>query len=263
VLSSSVVIVNVTRSRWRITNEPTRHALLSWSVLQDITGVALAASVLAALGLEGRPVWLTLAGVIAFVCVAMAAARLLPHVLRRVEGQPDLFLLFSIASGLSLAAVGERLFGIPLALAAFVGGLAISESALTSAARSSLLPFRDVFAVLFFVSVGSLLDPSAVPHAIRWIGLVLAIVFLVKGASIFGLQRLARLPGVSSWQVGAALAQIGEFSFVLASVGAAEGWIDPQLYTAILSGVVLSIAIVTIVVRRYPWQGPPAMAGDG
>ena len=261
-LSSSIVVVNVTRSRWRITNEPTRQALLSWSVVQDITGVALAASVLAALGLEGRPVWLTLAGVIAFVCVAMAAARLLPHILRRVERQPDLFLLFSIASGLSLAAVGERLFGIPLALAAFVGGLAISESALTSAARSSLLPFRDVFAVLFFVSVGSLLDPSAVPHAIGWIGLVLALVLLVKGASIFGLQRLARLPGVSSWQVGAALAQIGEFSFVLASVGAAEGWIGPQLYTAILSGVVLSIAIVTIVVRRHPWQGPPAIASD-
>jgi CPA2 family monovalent cation:H+ antiporter-2 len=253
-LSSSVVVVNVTRSRRRITNEATTQALLSWSVVQDISGVALAAAVFAALGLDGRPVWLTLAGVAAFLVVAIAAARVLPHILRHVEEQTDLFLLFSIASGLSLAAVGERIFGIPLALAAFIGGLAISESALTSTARSRLLPFRDVFAVLFFVAVGSLLDPSAVPHAAPWIGLVLALVLLVKGGTIFGLQRLARLPGVVAWHVGAGLGQIGEFSFVLASVGAAEGWIAPQLYTAILSGVVLSIAIVTTAVRRLPWQ---------
>jgi CPA2 family monovalent cation:H+ antiporter-2 len=255
-LSSSVVIVNVTRSRWSITSEATRHALLSWSVLQDITGVALAGSVLAVLGLEGRPVWLTLAGIVAFVCVAAGAAWLLPHVLRRVEDMPDLFLLFSVASGLSLAAVGDRVFGIPLALAAFVGGLAISEGPLTAAARQRLLPFRDVFAVLFFVAVGSLLDPGAIPGALGWIALVLALVLVVKGGSIAGLGRFAGLAGVSSWQLGAGLAQIGEFSFVLASVGVAEHWIQPQTYTAILSGVVVSIAIVTIVVRRHPWQRP-------
>jgi CPA2 family monovalent cation:H+ antiporter-2 len=180
-----------------------------------------------------------------------------------VEDQTDLFLLFSIASGLTLAAVGDRVFGVPLALAAFVGGLAISESTVTAAARGRLLPFRDVFAVLFFVAVGSLLDPSAVPGAIGWIGLVLALVLFVKGGSIFGLQHLAHLPGVSAWQVGAGLAQIGEFSFVLASVGAAEGWIAPRLYTAILGAVVLSIAIVTIVVRRPPWQRPLPITSHG
>src|SRR6478752_7601910 len=96
-LSSSVVVVNVTRSRRRITNEPTMHALLGWSVLQDLTGVALAASVFAALGLKGRPLWLSLVGIVAFVALALAAARVLPRILRRVEDQPDLFLLFSIA----------------------------------------------------------------------------------------------------------------------------------------------------------------------
>lgn len=253
-LSSSVVIVNITRSRWRITNEATRHALLGWSVVQDVTGVGLAAAVLAALGLKRRAPWLSLVAVLGFVCVALAAAWLLPHVLRRVEDQPDLFLLFSIAAGLSLAAVGDRVFGIPLALAAFVGGLAIGEGPITAAARNRLLPFRDVFAVLFFVAVGSLIDPGAIPGSIGWIGIVLGLVLVVKGGSIFAVARGLRLPDVPPWQLGGGLAQIGEFSFVLASVGAAKGWIGPHVYTAILSAVVASIAVVTVGVRQRPWR---------
>lgn len=253
-LSSSVVVVNITRSRRRVTNEATKHALLGWSVLQDITGVVLAASVLAALGVKGRAPWLSLIAIAAFVCVAIASAWLLPHVLRRVEAQEDLFLLFSIAAGLSLAAVGDRVFGVPLALAAFVSGLAVGEGPVTAAARNRLLPFRDVFAVLFFVAVGSLIDPGAIPGSFRWVGLALALVLLVKGGSIFAIARGLRLPGVEPWHLGAGLAQIGEFSFVLASVGAARGWLPSHVYTAILSAVVASIAIVTVAVRQRPWQ---------
>jgi CPA2 family monovalent cation:H+ antiporter-2 len=251
-LSSSVVVVNVTRSRRRITNEATKHALLGWSVLQDMTGVVLAASVLAALGLKGRPLWLSLLGILGFLVVALCAARILPRILRRVEDQADLFLLFSIAAGLSLAAVGDRVFGIPLALAAFVGGLAIGEGHLTKTARERLLPFRDVFAVLFFVAVGSLIDPGSIPESIAWIVLVLALVLVLKGGSIFAITRINPLPGVPSWHLGFGLGNIGEFSFVLASIGVAEGWIGPRVYTAILSTVVASIAIATVVLRQYP-----------
>ncbi|HZO61895.1 MAG TPA: cation:proton antiporter [Gaiellaceae bacterium] len=253
-LSSSVVVVNVTRSRRRVTNEATRHALLGWSVVQDVTGVAIAAAVLAALGLKSRPPWVSMLLIVAFVFVAVAAARLLPHVLRRVENQPDLFLLFSIAAGLSLAAVGDRVFGIPLALAAFVGGLAIGEGPVTTEARTRLLPFRDVFAVLFFVAVGSLIDPGAIPESLGWIAIVVCLVLAIKGGSIYAVARAVRLPDVSHWQLGLGLGQIGEFSFVLASVGAAKGWIAPHIYTAILSTVVASIAVVTVAVRKPPWH---------
>jgi CPA2 family monovalent cation:H+ antiporter-2 len=253
-LSSSVVIVNVTRSRRRLANEATSHALLAWSVLQDTTGVVLAAAVLAALGLAHRPIWLSLLGIAAFGVVAAASAWLLPHILRHVEDQPDLFLLFSVAAGLTLAGVGDRVFGVPLALAAFVGGLAIAEAPVTAAARNRLLPFRDVFAVLFFVAVGSLIDPEAIPGALRWFALAMVLVLVVKGATIAALARLLRLPGVSSWQLGVGLGQIGEFSFVLASVGVARGWIAPHVYTALLSAVVASIAVVTIAVRQPPWR---------
>jgi monovalent cation:H+ antiporter-2, CPA2 family len=253
-LSSSVVVVNVTRSRRRVTNESTSKALLGWSVLQDITGVALAATVLAALGLKSRPIWLSLLAIVAFVVVAAAAARLLPHILRRVEDQPDLFLLFSVAAGLGLAGVGDRVFGVPLALAGFVGGLAIGETRITAEARQRLLPFRDVFAVLFFVAVGSLTDPNAIPSSVAWVALVLVLVLLVKGGSIYVIARAVRLPDVAPWQLGVGTGQIGEFSFVLASLGAARGWISPHVYTAILSAVVASIAFVTIVVRQHPWR---------
>ncbi len=259
-LSSSVVVVNITRSRWRVTNTATNHALLGWSILQDITGVALAGTVLATMGLEDRPVWWSFAGILLFVAVAMGTAYVLPRVLHRLRDQPDLFLLVTVAGGLTIAAVGEQAFGIPLALAAFVAGLAISESEVTAAARRRLLPFRDVFAVLFFVALGSLFDPGAVPDAIGWIALVLSLVLVLKIGTIYVAARLIRIPDVSNWQLAFGLGQIGEFSFVLASVGFAEGLIDQNLYTAILSAVAGTIAASAIVVRRRPWQREVAIA---
>lgn len=253
-LSSSVVVVNITRSRWRITNTATNHALLGWSILQDITGVALAGTLLAIMGLEERPVWLAFAGIMLFAAVAMGAAYVLPRILHRLRDQPDLFLLVTVAGGLTIAAVGEQAFGIPLALAAFVAGLAISESEVTAAARRRLLPFRDVFAVLFFVALGSLFDPGAIPDAVWWIALVMGFVLVLKLGTIYLVARLLRIPDVSEWQLAFGLGQMGEFSFVLASVGLSEGFINGDVYTAILSGVAGTIALSAIVVRRRPWQ---------
>lgn len=259
-LSSSVVVVNVTRSVRRTTNFATNQALLSWSIVQDLAGVVLAAAVLPTLGLQGRPLWLAVLGILAFGAVTVAAAALLPHILRRLQHQPDLFLLFSVATGLTLAAVGERVFALPLAFAAFLAGLAISEGPLTVIARQRLLPFRDLFAVLFFVAVGSLIDPAGIPSALKWIALVLGLVLVLKAGSMLGIAHLLQRPGVSPWQLASGLGQIGEFSFVLASVGVAEHLIAPRIYTAMLSGVVATIILSTIVVRRRPAPRTPALA---
>jgi CPA2 family monovalent cation:H+ antiporter-2 len=212
------------------------------------------------LGLQGRPLWLAVLGILAFGAVTVAAAALLPQILRRLQDQPDLFLLFSVAAGLTLAAVGERVFALPLALSAFLAGLAISEGPVTALARQRLLPFRDLFAVLFFVAVGRLIDPAGIPSALKWIAVVLGLVLVVKAGSILGLARLLRQPGVSPWQLAAGLGQIGEFSFVLASVGVAEELITPRVYAAILCGVVATIILSTIVVRRRPASRPAALA---
>ena len=165
--SSSVVIVNITRSKRRTTDPPTERAMLGWSVVQDIAVVVVSVVMLGLIGVKGRDPVIALIEFAAFVVVAVVVAWLLPRVLMMLRGESDHFLIVSVAVALAVAAVGDYVFGVPLALAAFVAGLAISEGPTTSEARRRLLPFRDLFAVLFFVAVGSLIDPAALMTALR------------------------------------------------------------------------------------------------
>jgi monovalent cation:H+ antiporter-2, CPA2 family len=247
-LSSSVVIVNITRSRRRTTSPDTEKALLGWSVLQDITGVALAVVLLAVFGAAARPPLLAVGGLVAFAVVAAAAAWLLPQALRRLRSEHDLFLIVSVASGLALAGAGAIVAGIPLALAAFVAGLSITESPDAAEARRRLLPFRDLFAVLFFVAIGTLIDPEAFVQGLPWLALIVGLVVLAKVLVASALARLTGLRG-NHLQVGIGLGQVGEFSFVLGSTAAAAGAIGPEVYAAILGAVVVTIVGSSVVVR--------------
>jgi CPA2 family monovalent cation:H+ antiporter-2 len=248
-LSSSVVIVNITRSRRRTTNPATEAALLSWSVMQDMTGVALALVLLASLGLADRPPAEAAGLIVVFLVLVAGAAWVLPRLLGRLHAEHDLFLLLSVGSGLALAGVGQTFFGVPLALAAFVAGLAVGESPAAAEARRRILPFRDLFAVLFFVSLGSLIDPSAIPRALPWLAFLLGAVAIAKLVPVFLLCRLARIPGVRPWQMAIGLGQVGEFSFVLASIVLARALIPPDLYAAVLAAVVITIIVSTTLVR--------------
>src|SRR5207244_544773 len=107
--------------------------------------------------------------VLLYAIIVVIATGLLPRLLRQLREEHDLFLIVSVAGALALAGVGARFFGIPLALAAFVSGLAISESREATEARERLLPFRDVFAVLFFVAIGALIDPGALRKGLGWL----------------------------------------------------------------------------------------------
>jgi K+:H+ antiporter len=247
-LSSSVVVVNITRSRRRTTDAGTDATLLHWSVLQDLVGVALAIAALIALGLEARSGPVAIALTVLYIALVVSAAGILPGVLRRLRGEHDLFLIVSVASALVLAGIGGLVFGIPLALAAFVSGLAITESREATEAREHLLPFRDVFAVLFFVAIGALIDPGALRQGVGWLGLLLALLVVTKLVPTYLLARLGRLPGRAA-QVAIGLGQIGEFSFVLATIGVAHHVLPSELYAAILAAVVLTIAASTVLVR--------------
>jgi CPA2 family monovalent cation:H+ antiporter-2 len=257
-MSSSVVIVNITRSRRRTTDPPTERLLIGWGVLQDVVGVAIAIVLLAVLG-SGRPLGESIVGLVAFGFLAVVAARVLPHVLLRLRSEHDLFLLVSVATGLALAGAGAALAGIPIALAAFIAGLAVSDSAEAGEARRRLLPFRDVFAVFFFVAIGTLIDPAAVAHGLPWLALALVLVVVAKSAVAYGLVRLTGL-SESPLQVAVGLGQIGEFSFVLASVVLARGAIGPDVFAAILAAVAISIAGSTILVRVVRRAPAPALA---
>ena len=247
-MSSSVVIVNITRSRRRTTTPETEEVLLGWSVLQDITGVALAVVLLAVFGAAARPPLEAFAGLIAFAVLAVVAGLVLARVLRRLRPEHDLFLIVSVATGLALAGAGAVIAGIPLALAAFVAGLAVAESPESAEARRRLLPFRDVFAVLFFVAIGTLIDPEAFGRGLGWLALIVGLVVGAKVLVAYLLARAARLRGEPA-QIGIGLGQMGEFSFVLGSAAAATGAIGPEVYAAILGAVVVTIIGSTVLVR--------------
>ncbi len=258
-LSSSVVIVNITRSRRRTTDRATEDALLGWSALQDATGVAIAAVLLALLGIGGRPIDQAAIGLVAFVALAIAVARLLPLALRTLRAEHDLFLITSVASGLALAGVGSAVFGVPLALAAFVGGLAVTESPEAAEARRRLLPFRDLFAVLFFVAIGTLIEPASLVRGIGWLALFLVLIVVAKVAVAWGLARAAQLPA-RPLQLAVGLGQIGEFSFVLGSAAIAAGAITGDAYVALVAAVAISIGVSTVAVRLVGGRPPEATA---
>ncbi len=255
-LSSSVVIANITRSVRRTTDPRTEVGLLGWSVVQDLTGVAVAAALLATIGTNGRSVPAAVAGLVAFAAVAAAVAWLLPRVLRAVQTQPDLFLIVSVATGFALAGAGSVVFGVPLALAAFVGGLSIAESPQAAEARLRLLPFRDLLAVLFFVAIGTLVDPGALANGLGWLVLLLVLIVGSKVAVAYGLARVLKLD-VRPSQLAVGLGQIGEFSFVLAAALVAAGLLAPEVFAAVLAAVAVSIAASSVFARVVP-RGLPA-----
>src|SRR5438477_8224793 len=247
-LSSSVVVVNITRSRRRTTDAATDHVLLGWSILQDLVGVTVAIVALIALGLEARSGVVAIELALIYAVIVVVATGLIPRFLRQLREEHDLFLIVSVASGLALAGIGALLFGIPLALAAFVSGLPITESREATEARERLLPFRDVFAVLFFVAIGALIDPASLLKGWAWLALLLALLLVTK---ILPPYLFARFGGVSGrpLQVAIGLGQIGEFSFVLATIGLKRNVIPRELYAPVLAAVVAPIAASTLLVR--------------
>ena len=259
-MSSSVVVVNITRSRRRTTDRETEHLLIGWSVLQDVTGVAAAVVLLAVIG-AGQPLEATLLGAVGFAALTILGSVLLPRVLAGMRREPDLFLAVAVATGLAIAGAGALLMGIPLALAAFVAGLAISEGPVSREARRRLLPFRDLFAIFFFVAIGTLIDPTALGRGLGWLAVCLVLVVGAKSLVIFGLARAARLPAHAG-QLAVGLGQVGEFGFVLATVAVARGVLPSEVYAALLAAVAISIAASSIGVRliRPAVRGGPGVA---
>lgn len=258
-MSSSVVVVNITRSRRRTTDRGTERLLIGWSVLQDVVGVAAAIILLSAVG-AGQPIHITLLGLVVFALLSLVGAYLLPRILAKLRSEPDLFLAVSVATGLAVAGAGAVLAGIPLALAAFVAGLTISEGPVASEARKRLLPFRDLFAIFFFVAIGTLIDPAALfSRGLGWLALCLGLVVLGKIVVIAVLASLSKLPANAA-QLGVGLGQIGEFGFVLATVAVARGVLSAEVYAALLAAVAISIAGSSIVVRLIRPAPAPAAA---
>ena len=183
----------------------------------------------------------------------MVAARVLPSCSRASGRTHDLFLIVSVAAGLVLAAAGAVVFGVPMALAAFVAGLAISDRPETAEARRRLLPFRDLFAVLFFVAVGLADRPG--PAAGGRAADRRCCSGSSSSAKVGVAWVLARVAGCGARpvQLAVGLGQMGEFGYVLGGIGLAAGALTGTQFTAILG------AIVDLDRRRRPcWSGSAA-----
>lgn len=248
-MSSSVVIVNITRSPRRTTDTPTEDALLGWSLLQDVIGVAAAAILLTLFGANDSSLLSALGGMFGFGIIAIGASKVLPRVLRAVRWEKDLFLIYSVSFGLVLAALGTVVFGIPMALAGFIAGLAINQSRDTEEVRKAILPFRDLFAVLFFVLLGTLIEPSQLKAAWPFAALILLMLIALKTIPTVLLVKLGKMK-VRPLQLGIGISQLGEFSFVLGSLAYSQNAISEPQFTGLLVAVVLSITASTILVRR-------------
>ena len=248
-MSSSVVIVNITRSPRRKTDTFTEEAMLGWSVVQDVVGVAVAAIILTVFGTDEKPLFLALGGLFGFGLLAYISSKILPFILQKVRWEKDLFLIYSVSTGLVLAALGTVVFGIPMALAGFVAGLAINQSKDTEEVRKAILPFRDLFAVLFFVVIGSLIQPSQLANSWKFALLILAMMVLLKTMPIAIFAKIGRLK-VKPLQFATGISQIGEFSFVLGSIAFGEKALTVSQYTGVLVAVVISIVFSTLLVRK-------------
>ena len=193
----------------------------------------------------------------AVLFVALAAAvqdLVVPRVLRAVRGEQDTFLIVAVSAALATAGIGAAVFGVPLALGAFVAGLFLSVRAEAQEARREVLPFRDLFAVLFFVAIGTLVDPAAILREPGWLAVILGLVVL-KVLVVWAFAALFRVPARRP-QLGVGLGQIGEFSFVVLGLGTAAGVVSSGQFSAALGAAALTIAASAVGARLFP-RGVP------
>jgi CPA2 family monovalent cation:H+ antiporter-2 len=225
------------------------RAAIGWSIVQDIATIVFIVALPSLAGADAI-VPLVVALVKAAIFLALAyvlGTSLLPLLFGYVarSGSSELFLLVVFATALLTAFASSAIFGLSLALGAFVGGVVVSESDLSHQAAAEVTPFRDLFAVLFFVSVGMLVDPAALLAELPLIGVLVAIAVVVKGGLVAILGRATGLPVRSALLLGGAMAQVGEFSFILAQDARDLGVLDPRAYNLILGTAVVSILLTS------------------
>ena len=200
----------------------------------------------------------TLVKVAVFVALMLVVGgKMLPWLLVRIAHTKsrELFTLGVLAIALGIAFIAYEVFGASFALGAFVAGLVLNGTPLGHNAAERSLPLRDAFAVLFFVSVGMLFDPGILVRAPGAVLSVLLIIIVGKSAAALAITTVFKLDRRTSLTVAASLAQIGEFSFILAALGMALGAMSRETHDLILAGALLSISINPFVFKLIDRMG--------
>ena len=260
-VASTVVLLKALEARGVLESMNGRIAV-GWLVVEDLVIVlvlVLLPPLASWLGgdvavTEGKSLLTTLAWTLGQIVVFLAlmlvvGRRLFPWILWQVArtGSRELFTLCVVAAALGIAYGSAALFGVSFALGAFFAGMVLRESSLSQRAAEESLPMRDAFSVLFFVSVGMLFDPKVLIDEPLRVLIVVAIIILGKTLASFLIVIAFRYPLNTALTVSASLAQIGEFSFILAGLGVSLKLLPPEGQNLILAGAVISIALNPLV----------------
>jgi monovalent cation:H+ antiporter-2, CPA2 family len=272
-VASTVVLLRAMQERRLVETERGRIAI-GWLIVEDLAMV-LALVLLAALAsvmggqaavtdpLAAR-LGLGLPGVLAITVIKVAAfvglmlvvgRRLIPRILHAIAhtGSRELFRLGVLAIALGVAFGAAKLFGVSFALGAFFAGMVLSESELSQRAGDETLPLRDAFSVLFFVAIGMLFNPSSLTENPLPIVATLFIILIGKSVAAFLIVLAFRRPIRTALVISASLAQIGEFSFILAELGVRLGLLPDEGRDLILAGAILSICLNPLAFVAADW----------
>ena len=229
---------------------------IGWLVFQDLATVALLVVLPLFLGHSdtggSSGAVLAVGRAVAFVALMLlVGARVVPWLLQRIVRlkSHEMFVLISLVIALGTALASARWFGVSLALGAFIAGVVVSESPYSHQVNAELLPFRDTFAVLFFVSVGMLVNPFDLVGHWREVLALSAVIIIGNSLVGAGVSFLFPYPARTGLIVGAGLGQIGEFSFIVGQTGVALGLIDKDQYALILAGAIVSITVNPFLYR--------------
>ena len=261
--ASTVVLLKALSDRGLL-NSVNGKIAVGWLLVEDLVMVLAlvllpaTAVLMGGQALEGADssenIWLTLgttllkvAGFIAFMLII--GKRLVPMIMQIVArlGSRELFTLTVVAAAVSIAFGAYKIFGVSMALGAFFAGMVVKESDFSHRAEEETLPLREIFAILFFVSVGMLFDPRIIIEQPLHVLAVVAIIMIGKTIAAMALVLFFRYPINTALTVGASLAQIGEFSFILAALGVSLKLLSIEGQNLILAGALISITLNTFI----------------
>lgn len=266
-VASTVVLMRVLSDHGHL-HTPAGHIAVGWLVVEDLFTVFVivllpavfgagggtldAAGLVKALGVTGLKIGLLVALTLA------GGGWLIPRLLRRIAmtKSRELFTLAILAVALGVAVGSAAVFGVSMALGAFLGGLVVGRSAFGLRAESEALPLRDAFAVLFFVSVGMLVDLRGLVSLKSLVAVALAVILVGKPVASFVIVVLLKHPLRQALAVSAALAQIGEFSFILATLGRQLGVLPAEA-----SNLLVVCAVVSITLNPPAYRLVPVLEG--
>lgn len=255
---ASTVVMALVLAEWHDLHAKIGHIAIGWTVVEDILTVAMLLllpiiftpdraeqSVGAVLGLAGLKVAVLL------VVVIVLGKWVIPWMLESIAKtrSQELFTLAVLVLAIGVAVGAAKIFGVSMALGAFLAGLAVGRSEFAARAANDALPMRDAFAVLFFVSIGMLFDPQSLVEVPLVIGAVMFVVIIVKPLAAMLTVRALGQPLSTAIPVGAAFSQVGEFSFILGTVALSLGLINDAGWNALVAVSILSIGLNPYIYR--------------